>query len=150
MTLLSFKEIQKAIIDALKADAGISGIVGSRVYNHPPQSTEADITAKYPYIVVAILSSAPFDTKNSYGEDATLSVDCYSNYHADIECHDINDAVIAKLHAQPLSLSAGQMICLERDLRTVFTEADGQTRHGLARFRLLLDAGDSAGGIPTP
>jgi len=131
----SYKSVLKAIITALKADATISGIVGSRVYTNVPQN------ATFPYMVVAI-QSLPFDTKTDNGMSHTIDISGYSRKNSPAQAADLRSAAYDIMHKgeSNLTLDSGNLSSmLYSGIGNVLKEPDGVTWKSLLRFNAIVD-----------
>lgn len=86
--------LQKGLIAALKANAGINDLVGSRVYDTPPQGV------KFPYLRLRNFNSAPWDTDGTVGHVVTFALEAHSRppKRGSTESKHIKEAAVATLH----------------------------------------------------
>lgn len=125
--------VQAALVDALKADAGVAALVGTRVYDRAPQG------AAHPLITVRHVSTVPFDGVGLRGREALWSVDVWSREPGSAETREILAAIHAALHWASLTLSAGSVVfCRENGMRD-FRDPDGVTTRGVADFIILTE-----------
>lgn len=122
--------LQKAILAALKADAGVSAIVGVQIYDKFPKS------GVYPCITFgpSYYTTGRRDCQSPRTE--TFQIDVWDQSEHDRQlCKALMDAVTAALDASDLSLD--DPYALERmDLvrAVVRDDPDGVTTHGILQF----------------
>lgn len=119
-------EIQEAIAARLST-------VGTPVYDNVPQDTA------FPYIVIGDDTSIPFDTDDSIGSEATCTIHVWSRYRGKKEVKEIMGAVYASLHRASFAIADGALIECVSEFAESFVDPDGLTRHGVIRFRLIVE-----------
>ena len=130
---MSSLELQKALVARLKADTGVTALVGTRVYDLPPPEPS------YPYISLGPDQTVP-DRADCYdGKEVTLQVDAWSRSIGFPEVKRIAEAICAALDDAPLSLTGQRLVDLyEADVRTM-RDPDGATSHAALTFRALTE-----------
>lgn len=119
-------EIQEAIAARLST-------VGAPVYDNVPQDTA------FPYIVIGDDTSIPFDTDDSIGSEVTCTIHVWSRYRGKKEVKEIMGAVYASLHRASFAIADGALIECVSEFAESFVDPDGLTRHGVIRFRLIVE-----------
>lgn len=120
------EEIQTAIYEAVAA-------IGYPTYDDVPQVTA------YPYIVVGDDRSIPFDTDDSVGSETTCTIHVWSQYRGRKEVKEIMRSIYHTLNRANLDITGGQLIECHAEFEESFLEPDGLTRHGVIRFRLIVE-----------
>jgi hypothetical protein len=120
------EEIQTAIYEAVAA-------IGYPTYDDVPQVTA------YPYIVVGDDRSIPFDTDNSVGSETTCTIHVWSQYRGRKEVKEIMRSVYQALHRANLTITGGHLVECQAEFEESFLDPDGLTRHGVIRFRLIVE-----------
>jgi len=120
-------EIQQAIYDALKVATDVP------VFDHVPQDTP------YPYIVVGDDTSTPFDTDDSQGTEATCTIHAWSQYRGRKEAKALNQVIYDTLHRQTLAVNGAHPVECFQEFEQTLVESDGLTRHGISRFRIIIE-----------
>lgn len=124
-------ELQKAVIDALRADAAVGALVGDRIYDQAPQTQFEDHVSLGPSF------GEPWDAQGMRGWRAVLTLDAWTRGVGRVACRRLMAAITAALHREPLILDAGTFVSGRlTDQRTV-DEDMGQTVHGVMRFEFL-------------
>ncbi|ETX26604.1 DUF3168 domain-containing protein [Roseivivax isoporae] len=118
--------LQKAVHDALVADAGVGALVGDRIYDGAPS------TAVFPYLEFGPSDFVPDIAECVTTRIETLQIDCWArNQGRKRICAEIVDAVHAALHQRDLTLSAPyRVLWIEATGRTT-PDPDGITWHGI-------------------
>jgi len=92
--------VQKGVRAALVANAGVTDIVGQRVYDEPPQDV------LFPYLRFGDISPNAFDTDTTEGAEVTISLEAHSRSASGrVEAIQIVEAVKEALHRQEASIT---------------------------------------------
>lgn len=123
----------KAVIAAIKGDAGCSAYLNTRVYTYVPQKPT------FPYAVIRTFS-LPYDAKGGViGSEITVRVQILSEYRGAKEVQDIVAAVHAALHEQNIAVTGANLVNLRYDGGgDALLEPDGKRWQGAIDFRLVL------------
>ena len=127
--------VQTAVYDALRADSSLKSLISDpvRVYDHTPQNSVA------PYIVIGETRGLPFDTKDTDGMDQSLMIHVWSEYRGLKETKQIQAAIMDAIDQVSLSITGHSQALLRFEFSDVFLDADGLTRHGVQRFRIVTE-----------
>jgi hypothetical protein len=131
--VISASVLQTAIYTALTSAPPIS----AAVYDEVPQGTTL---SKYVVIGDTPLER-PWDTHDSEGSEQYPQLDIWSKAKGAREAQLIMEEIDARLHNAQLTLSAGQMVLMQRDFARVFKDQPvaGETwRHGVLRYRVII------------
>lgn len=107
------------------------------VYDAPPRG------AAFPYAVIGSIRSADWSADDFSGEEHALTVHVWSRYQGAREVRGILGDVKAALDGAALSLAGHRLVLLRFTGAEDLREADGATRHGIARFRALTESVES-------
>ena len=138
--------VQQAVYAALRTDAALIALIGdgasperARIYDNVPQGTWDDDDQSFAaYVTIGDDTAAEAGSKTFEAQDLTLSLHSWSRYNGRKEIKQIMAAVYDVLHDQSLSVSGGTMVNLRWEFSDSFLDADGQTRHGVQRFRMYV------------
>jgi hypothetical protein len=126
---MSFEQaLQQAVYDTLSAHPGIP-----TVYDDVPGD------APFPYVVIGEDTHVPFDTDDSLGSESTITLHTWSRYRGKKECKEIMALNYDALTRQALSLDGYDLITIEFEYSEVTLDPDGITRHGVQRFRAIVE-----------
>lgn len=127
-------ELQKAIYDALIADAGVGALVGDRIYDGAPSGQV------FPCITFGPTDSRPDDMDCIAGRSETVQLDVWSREHGRMRpCKEICDAVKDALHLAGLSLTVNALVLIRVEGVRVFLDRDGITAHGVLTVEAELE-----------
>ena len=122
--------LQKAIYDALVADATLLALV-TGVYDHVPAS------AALPYVTLGPATATDWSSGSFDGQDHDVTVDVWSGAPGHGEAKQIMAAIYAALHDRNLTLAGATLVLMRYRASDVFTDADGESVHGVLRLRAL-------------
>lgn len=133
-------ELRTAIVQTLKAHAGLAALLAAdpldgtpAVYDHVPQGAE------FPYEVVGDPVGTDHDADDIQGWDAEVTIHQFSRFRGFEEVEKIQRENDEALHrAEPVVVDA-RVVTLHRVSVDGVLDPDGLTRHGLHRFRVILE-----------
>ena len=130
MIKTALEPLQRAIVERLENDQILNTVI-TAVYDEIEQG------AKLPYVQVGDDTVNPYDTKTSYGEDATITLHCYAPGPGKIKAKQIMGMVLEAITAAPLQLDGGFTVDgIRREFLEVYP--DGKAYHGICRFRVYI------------
>ena len=119
-------EFQKAILDALLADAGVGALVGDRIYDGAPS------TLGYPCITFGPSEVDVEQIQCVAAQTEALQIDIWSRDKGRMRpCKDIVGAVLAALRAADLSLTTNALASFEIEGARYMLDPDGISAHGV-------------------
>ena len=126
--------LQQAVFAALAEDAALLALLGGpRIYDDVPQGTA------FPYVTFALSQVRDWSTSTEAGAEHTLTLHVWSQAKGRKETHEIMSALGSALHEQPLSLTGHRLINLRLEQSDARRETDGETYHGIVRFRAVTE-----------
>jgi hypothetical protein len=128
--------LQKAIFAALSADATLAALIGDppRIYDDPPGNSAL------PYVQIGDGTETDWNTSSDTGAEHQLAIHVWSRAGGRMEARAILSAIYDVLHDAALTLEENRLVNLRFTLSQVWREADGETYHGLARYRAVTEA----------
>jgi hypothetical protein len=126
------EEIQAAIFAKVSA-------IGYPTYDHVPQDST------FPYIVIGDDTSIPWDTDDSLGSETTCTIHIWSRHRGRKEVKEITKALYEALHRADIPIIGGALVESQAEFAESFMDTDGLTRHGVVRFRLIVDSAPPTG-----
>ena len=123
-------ELQTAVYARI---AGYSGMPA--VYDAVPESE----SASFPYVTIGADTHTPFDTDDSVGSEATITLHIWSRYRGTKENKDIQAILYAALNRYDLPVTGFATVLVDFEFSDTMLDPDGVTRHGVMRFRALLE-----------
>jgi hypothetical protein len=124
--------IQEAVFKRLKDYEPLTDLI-SAVYDHVPQN------AVYPYVVIGDDTSIAWDTDDSLGSESTLTIHVWSRLRGRKETKLIQEQIYNALNRYELEITGLHTIDIISEFAETFLDADGITRHGVQRFRLITE-----------
>lgn len=136
--------IQSAIYTRLSGFTALTALLarsGAAIYDYVPQEL-ADTTSEFPYLVIGDIEAGEFDADDRLGHDTTVTIHVFSRYLGKKECADIMAQVYEALHRYALPVTGFSLVdCHWDGLSDIMMDPDGQTRHGVQRFRVIVTRG---------
>ncbi len=133
-------ELRVAIVTALKAHAPLTALLAadpldgtSSIFDHAPQD------AAFPFEVVGEANGVDHDTDDSLGWDAELTIHQFSRFRGFEEVEKIQRENDNALNRKDPVLVDGRIVTLHRVSVDGVLDDDGLTRHGIHRFRAILE-----------
>jgi hypothetical protein len=124
--------LQRAFHQALVADTGLLALLGgARVYDDVPARSE------FPYMTFGQSVERDWSTGSDDGSEHTVTLHVWSRARGRKETQAILSAVRRALHDSSLSLDGHLLINLRHEFSEARRDADGETFHGIARFRAV-------------
>lgn len=115
--------LQKGIRAALVADADVAAIVGTRVYDEPPQDVA------FPYMRFGNIEPGAFDTDTTEGARVSIGMEAHSRAASGrVEAMQMVEAVKAALHRQEASVTVSGHTLVELIFETFSATRDGDGR----------------------
>ena len=127
--------LQEAIKTRLEAFAALTALGVGDILDHATQD------AAFPYVVIGDDTSNPMDTHGTVGSDNTVTIHTWSRYRGRKETKEIQREIYNALHRHALVVSGVDTVDCQWEFGESFLDEDGLTRHGVQRFRVLLDEG---------
>lgn len=123
--------LRKAILDKLKANAGVMALVSTRVFTYPTA------TATKPYISIGPIQSLPDEAAEYEGSTTSIQVDGWATGPEQTEVMKLGRAIEAALNRTSLTLVDNQrLVEITRDgVGTQYLQEEGGlTAHAAVTF----------------
>jgi hypothetical protein len=136
VTIGSSAEVQKLVLDTLKANSDVMALANN-VYDNVPQSPFGTKTA--------YISFGPSDTHDDGSDDCavnlqtTLQIDVWSIAVGAVECKKLVDLVRRAFTGKPFTLTENAFIDATVELARVMMDPDGATHHGVVQVSFLVE-----------
>jgi hypothetical protein len=135
--LLARLDATAALTDQLAVHAYTPG--KKALYDHVPQADDAGNAVPFPYVAIGDETDVPWDTDDSVGREATITIHTLSRYKGKKQAQNIMGAIKAALHQHALAVAGQVTVLCYWEYAEIFTEPDGVTRHGVQRFRIITE-----------
>jgi hypothetical protein len=126
--------LQAAIVSRLKNDAGVTAVVGQRIYDEVPANPT------FPYISIGDNQVLPDDADCIDGTEIFWQLDGWARDPHFPTVKQISQAVVAAMHNLPLTITGYNNIICELNTVNYLHDPDGITRHVAINIRFLIQA----------
>lgn len=126
--------LQVAIVGILRAHDPLMTIAVGGVHDHV-----RDDKSTFPYVVVGEGTATRDDTDDMVGAEHTVEIHAWSRYRGRRQVKEMQQEIYAALHRASMSVSDAIYIDCNLEFEETFLDPDGITRHGVQRFRVLLE-----------
>jgi hypothetical protein len=131
-------EIQKAIFAKLSADAPLNNVIKG-LFDSVPQESDSGSDIVFPYVTIGDDTALDWDTDTSVGKEATLTIHSWSRHRGRSEVKQIQGLIYDALHVSQLNVVGYNTVLCFSEYSESLVDPDGLTRHGVQRFRLIID-----------
>jgi Protein of unknown function (DUF3168) len=126
--------LQKSIFATLTASSLVLAALGAaRIHDQVPQP------ALFPYVTFGQSSVRDRDSSFEPSDEHIITLHVWSRAQGRSETHTVIDAIRAALHDQPLALAGHRLINLRHEFSEARRDPDGETLHGIVRFRAVTE-----------
>lgn len=128
--------LQKGLRAALVADAGITALVSTRVYDEPPQ----DVT--FPYIRFLAIQPRALDTDTTEGAEVDISFECHSRSASGrVEAVQMAEAIQSALHRQEaaVTVTGFNLVELIFENYSALRDGDGRGYTAVVSLQAMLE-----------
>ena len=106
--------------------------ITSKVFDDVPEGTA------YPYVVIGEETATNIGTKDNDANEHTLTIHVWSQYRGRKEIKNIMSQIYTILHNTDITVSGASLVNVRHEFEQTLLEADGITRHGVMRFRVVI------------
>ena len=138
--------IQTAVFQRLRGYAPLADVLaahgtlgGPAIYDDVPQAAKSEDSDAFPFVTVGEDTHNANDTDDSAGADSTITINAWSRFRGRSEVKEIQGLIYDALHRAELDLGALSLTTIEWEMSETIMENDGRTRHGVQRFRILIE-----------
>ena len=127
-------ELQKSIYAALIADGALTTLLGgAHIYDDVPRG------AQLPYVTFGQSTVRDWSTGTDPGHEHLFTMHVWTRVNGERQAHQIMSAIRDRLHDTTLALSGFSLINLRHEFSDSFREPDGETIHGVVRYRAVTE-----------
>lgn len=127
---------QQAIFTRLDGQIG----AGVTVYDDVPMLPSGQPLANFPYVVIGNDTFLSWDNDDRTGAEMTITLHIWSRAAGMKEAKTIAGAIYDRLHRQTFTVADCQFIDCLCEFSEFMTDPDGETRHGIVRYRLTVQS----------
>jgi len=126
--------LQQAIFAKLASDtATVAALGGPHIYDDVPPRAE------FPFLTFGQSTERDWSTGSDEGNEHLVTLHVWSRGRGRKEAETAIAAARAALHDQALTLSGHRLINLRHEYSEARRDSDGETFHGIARFRAVTE-----------
>lgn len=131
--------MQKGIYETLANNAAVTSLLGGiKIFDTNP------LAASYPYLTLGQTIERDWSTGNEDGTEHIVTLHVWSRAGGKQEAQAILGKIHEALHDSPITLAEHRLVKLRHEFAEARQEADGETYHGIARFRAIPRAEQNA------
>jgi hypothetical protein len=127
----------------MKFEEALQKAVYERLSNFPtmpPVYDEVPKDAPEHYVVIGEDTHAPYDTDDSVGSESTITLHIWSKSHrGKMQVKATQGLIYEALNRHELVVDDYDLVTLEFEYSEAMLDPDGLTRHGVNRYRALLE-----------
>ena len=116
----------------------LNGAISATIYDDVPIQPDGQPNANWPYVVVGDTTAAPWDTDDRTGASMTVTLHIWSRYAGMSEAKSIAGQIYDRLHRHALAVTGMHTVDCLYEFSTFMRDSDGETRHGVVRYRLTM------------
>ncbi len=126
--------LQKGIYDTLANSAAVTSLLGgTKIFDDVPQATT------YPYLTLGQTIERDWSTGSEEGTEHIVTLHVWSRAGGKQEAQAILGKIHEALHDSPITLADHHLVNLRHEYAEARQEPDGETYHGIARFRAVTE-----------
>lgn len=118
--------------------AELDGEISATVYDDVPILPSGQPAANFPYVVIGNDTFRTWDTDDTLGANITLTLHVWSRAGGFKEAKGIMGEIYAILHRAQITKAGYSITDCLCEFSDTMTDPDGETRHGVMRYRLTL------------
>jgi Protein of unknown function (DUF3168) len=127
-------ELQKAVFEALAADAALTSLLGGgKIYDHAPANVA------FPYLTFGRTSIFDWSTGTESGTEQLFTLHVWSKAKGKKETLAIMEAARALLDDAALELDEHHVVNMRLEFAEARYDEDLSVHHGLLRFRVVTE-----------
>jgi len=131
-------ELQVAIVQRLRADAGVAALIGTKIYDNPPTNDAGEVAPSlFPYVSIGASSMTADDADCIYGHDVIFQLDVWSIDPPQKQMRDIANAVRQALRGWEPTLSENALVYFDYESTNYIK--DGDINHAAIRYTALIE-----------
>jgi len=129
-------ELHKALLAALKTHTGVSGLVGTRIYDVPPTASNP----VYPYLTLGETIVTPLDNKDAPGENHLVVVNTWTSSASAgrSQVKQIQDQIHAALHWKTWTFGQAKAFAFVEANRVLSDPDQAGVHRGVTQLRVLI------------
>lgn len=144
--------VQQAVYSALTGSTALDALLArfydvgnetflsrAAIYDDVPQIADSGNSSFFPYVSIGDDTVTDWSTDTASGGEVTVTVHSWSRYAGRKEVKQVMEAIYNALHRATLTAPGFEFVGCDFEFSETVLDPDTETRHGIQRFRLLLD-----------
>lgn len=131
---MSFETVAQQIVFT-----ALDGNLSCSVYDDVTVLPDGQPVNGFPYVVIGHDTHRPFDTDDTVGTNSTVTLHVWSRAPGFKECKGIMGEIYALLNRATLTKAGYRVVDCLWEYSDTSTDPDGETRHGVTRYRLTIE-----------
>lgn len=116
----------------------LNGAISATVYDDVPILPDGMPAANFPYVVIGADTYRPWETDDRPGAEMTVTLHIWSRYGGMKQAKQIAQEIHGRLNRHQLDVPEHNTIDCLFEFADFMTDTDGETRHGVVRYRLTV------------
>ncbi len=133
MSLDPERALTAALLARLRADSGVTALVGSRTWDQPPPDPG------FPYLHLGRVETRPLGGDPAEGAELVVTLTCVSRFGGKEEAQAVGAALRAALHDADLAVADHRLANLRVTFQDVFRASDWRSVYGVTRLRAVVE-----------
>ena len=126
--------LQKALFSHLSSDTELAAVLGgAKIYDDVPRDAE------FPYVTFGESVVRDWSTGTDEGFEHIVTLHAWSRANGRRESHEIVGVLRSSLHDNALTVDGHRLINLRHEFSESRREPDGETYHGIVRYRAVTE-----------
>ena len=126
--------LQQGIYQTLVGDPQVTGLLGgANIFDDAPQN------ASFPYLTFGQTTERDWSTGSEDGSEHIVTLHVWSRAGGKKETHEIIETVRAALNTAPIAIDDHHLINLRHEFSEARHDKDGETYHGIVRYRAVTE-----------
>lgn len=127
-------ELQQSIYQTLSSDTALSALLGgAKIYDYVPQRTRP------PYITIGMSMEQDWSTSTENGREHIITLHSWTENRGQKQARQIITEIQKIMTQASLSMTGHNLINLVFEFNELRRDPDGETLHGLTRYRIKTE-----------
>jgi hypothetical protein len=133
-------DIQAAIVSRLKNDPEMAPIIGGRIYDDVPATSEANAPA-FPYVTIGQWAEEDDGTSTTHASSFSVELHIWSRTAGQEQLKDAMRLTHRAFHWKLMTIPSATLNWIYVESATTMRDPDGETYHGIVRLRGRVEYG---------
>lgn len=135
-------DLQRGLYQTIAADNAVTTLLGGvHIYDDVPRD------AAFPYLTLGETVVRDWSTGSDEGDEHLVTLHVWSRANGRRQTHRIMAALKLALHDATVSVANHRLVNMRFEFSDARREPDGETYHGVVRFRAVTEALATGSGV---